>query len=287
VEVTVPKDELARLTKLLHASFPAIAALTPDKRRGAVVAVRVDAPGGPIECIAHYLNQLSQWWVSFTHTPAPIPSLGEIPGVSGSVLTTIFGVFSTVLSILLVMVLTFYFTAEEQSMRRALLTLLPNRYGPDITRMLNNTQRRLGLWLRGQLILSLIIGLLVYIGLSIIGIKYALILALLATLLEVVPFVGPVIAGAVASLLALSMGYSWTVVGLVILLYFVVQQLENNLIVPKILGESVQINPLLIIIAVLVGAKLGGVVGALLGVPVVAIIAEVAKDAWSRRPAED
>ena len=242
------------------------------------------------QVVPGYLNQASQWWNNFTNTPSAVSSFGNFEPfsmVASNLLTTAFGVFSTVVSILLVLVLTFYFTAAENNVRQALQTLLPNRYSSDVTELLSRIQSRLGLWLRGQLILSLLVGCLVYVGLTILGIRYALVLALLAMLLEIVPFIGPVISGVVAALLTLSMGYGWTMVALVVLLYFIVQQLDNNIITPKILGKSVQINPLLVIIAIMIGASLAGIVGALLAVPVAAIISEIAKDVWAHRSADN
>lgn len=233
-----------------------------------------------------YIHQFNQWWVGFTHSTSPLPDLENISqttNIASNLLNTIFGVFSTVLSILMVMVMTFYFTASENSLRRGIMTLLPDKYSPYVTQMLTRVQYRLGMWLRGQLILSILVGALVFVGLTILGVKYALLLALLAAVLEIVPFIGPVIAGAIAAILTLSISQSLPTTLLVIGLYIVVQQLENNLITPKVLGGAIAINPLWVIIAILVGAKIGGVVGALIAVPVVAVLGEILKDVWGKR----
>lgn len=236
-----------------------------------------------------YIHQFNQWWLSFTNTASPLPGIDQLSqaqGLAGNLLSTIFGVFNTVLSLLLVMVMTFYFTASENSVRRSLTAILPEKYATYATQLLSKIQHRLGLWLRGQLILCILVGCLVFIGLIILGVKYALLLAIMAGLLEIVPFVGPVISGAVAALLTLSISHSLIATLLVIILYIVVQQLENNLITPKILGGAININPLWVIIAILIGAKVGGVVGALIAVPVVAVIAEVVKGVWDNRERE-
>lgn len=237
-----------------------------------------------------YINQVNVWWERFTNTQIPIAGLDTLVqsnGLAGNILNTIFGVFSTLLSILLVAVLAIYFTSQENNMRKGLLALLPNKYGPYAIQLLTRIQKRLGMWLRGQIILSLLIGSVVYVGLIILGVKYALLLALLATILEVIPFIGPVLAGAVAVLITLSSGGSFASVLLVVGLYVVVQQAENHFIVPKVLGGAVQINPLLIIIAILIGARVGGIVGALLAVPVAALLAEIAGDVWAKRGVSD
>ena len=128
----------------------------------------------------------------------------------------------------------------------------------------------MGMWLRGQLFLSFIVGLLVYIGLLILGVKYALVLALIAAILEIIPFIGPTIAAIPAILVGLT--DSWIKALVVVILYFVVQQLENHIIVPKVMQKAVGLNPIVVIIVIMVGAKLGGIVGALIAVPVAAAI---------------
>ncbi len=240
-----------------------------------------------VTALPHYVDEVSRWWTSFTGTAAQLPDLGNLAGAqgfAGNLLATVFGVFSAVLATMLVIVLSFYFVAEETSIRKLVSALVPPSSAVDVTQLITRIQGRLGLWLRGQLVLAIIVGALVYVGLAIIGVKYALLLALLAAVMEIVPFVGPTISGAVAVLLVMASGAATPVVLLVVGLYVLVQQLENNVISPKILGSSVEINPLIVIIAVLVGAKVAGVIGALLAVPVAALLAEVAKEVWARRP---
>lgn len=240
--------------------------------------------------LPHYVEDLNRWWSTFTGGGSSLPSIGQISavqGFAGNFLQTVFGVFSTVLATLLVIVLSFYFIAEEASIRKLVGTLVPPSSAVDVAQLITRIQSRLGLWLRGQLLLAIIVGILVYVGLALIGVKYALLLALLAAVMEIVPFVGPTISGAVAVLLVMASGAPTAVVLLVVGLYVLVQQLENNVISPKVLGSSVDVNPLIVIIAVLVGAKVAGVVGALLAVPVAALLAEVAREVWSRRRTAD
>jgi predicted PurR-regulated permease PerM len=111
-----------------------------------------------------------------------------------------------------------------------------------------------------------IIGLATYIGLMLLGIDYALSLALIAGLLEIVPVLGPLIA-AVPALIVASAISPWATVTVVIL-YALIQQAENNLIVPKVMGRAVGFSPLVILIILLVGGKLLGVLGALLAIPI-------------------
>jgi predicted PurR-regulated permease PerM len=133
-------------------------------------------------------------------------------------------------------------------------------------RLWTKIQNRLGNWLRGQLILSLVIFTLTYIGLSILQIKYALVLAMLAGSFELIPYVGPILSSVPAIFLAFVQAPYLAL--FVILLYFIVQQLENSLIVPKVMGRVTGLNPIVVLIAVLIGAKIGGIVGTLMAVPV-------------------
>ena len=136
---------------------------------------------------------------------------------------------------------------------------------------LDSLEAQLGGWVRGQVVLMLTIGLVTYVGLILIGVPYALPLALLAGLLEIVPNVGPTVASIPAIILAyLNLGP--VMAGVTTLFYMVVQQLENNIIVPKIMKENANVNPLVALVIILMGLKLAGVVGALLAVPAYIVI---------------
>jgi predicted PurR-regulated permease PerM len=126
-------------------------------------------------------------------------------------------------------------------------------------------EQQIGGWVRGELALMIIIGLLTYIGLKILGVNYALPLSIIAGLLEIIPNIGPTIALIPAVLVALT---SSPVTALAtVALYFLIQQFENNIIVPKIMQRAVGVKPLIVIIALMTGAKLAGVLGAALAVP--------------------
>jgi predicted PurR-regulated permease PerM len=187
-----------------------------------------------------------------------------------------FSAFGGIVSFVLVLVLTFYMTIDEHVVKRAIRAALPEEYQPFATHALNRTQEKVGVWLQGQLVLSLIIGTLVYIGLSLIGVKYALVLAILAGLLEFVPYVGPILAAIPAVLFGLTQ--SVVLAGLTIVLYVVIQQLENHLIVPAVMKKALGIHPILSISAILIGAQLFGFIGILLAIPVVTVLMVIVQD---------
>ncbi len=134
----------------------------------------------------------------------------------------------------------------------------------------------MGRWLQAQVLLSLIMAAIVGIGLWILGVKYFFLAAIVVGVLEIVPFVGPVVAGALATLMALSQSAT---LGVWTLIFFIVaQQLENHILVPLLIKKLVGLNPVVVIMAILVGAKLGGILGVLLGVPIAAVIDEFLVD---------
>ncbi|OGY93426.1 MAG: hypothetical protein A2406_00745 [Candidatus Komeilibacteria bacterium RIFOXYC1_FULL_37_11] len=195
-------------------------------------------------------------------------NLGKATSGIFSVLGSVFG---GVISLLVVLVITFYLTVEENSIKKFITSVTPIKQQPYISKLIVAIQHRMGFWLRGQLFLSIIIFVLVYIGLLSLGVKYALTLALISGVFEIVPFIGPWIAAIPGVFLAFSQSPSKAL--LVGIMYLVIQQLENNLITPKVMGKSTGLNPLIVLVAIMIGAKLGGVLGALLGVPVALSIA--------------
>ena len=185
-----------------------------------------------------------------------------IPLISG-ILISLFG---GIISFFIILVITFYLVVEEDGMKRFIKSITPTKHQPYVSQLINKMQLKMGHWLRGQLLLSLIIFAMVFVVLSIFGIKYALILALVAGIFEIIPYLGPIMAAIPAVFFAFAQSPSKAL--LVIVIYFLIQRVENDIIVPRVLGKSVGLNPLVVILAILIGAKLGGAVGALLAVPV-------------------
>lgn len=209
-------------------------------------------------------------------------SLSKVAGSIFSGLVTVFGGFASFLSI---MVITFYLTQERNNGKKIIQSLAPAQYQPYLVQLINRISTKLGSWLRGQLLLCFIIFLASYIGLLILNVHYALLLALIAGFLEAIPFIGPVLSAVPA--LFLSFAQSPVRALLVLVLYLVIQQLENNLIVPKVMQRSVGLNPVVIIIAMLIGARLGGIIGVILAIPTAAIIQVFTSDFFGQKKEKD
>ncbi|MDD3887495.1 MAG: AI-2E family transporter [Patescibacteria group bacterium] len=209
----------------------------------------------------------------------------KIGGAASSVYDFFSSLFGGILSIVMIFVLSFYFIVEEGSFKKFIRSIVPFRHRPYVEDLVGRMQLQVGKWLRGQLLLGLIVGVVIYIGLSLMGVKYALVLALVAGILEVVPYIGPVISAIPAVLIASAQ--SPLLALLVVILYFLVQQLENHLLVPKIMQKVVGLNPLVIILVILVAVKLAGVLGAIVAVPAATLISVFLKDMFDERDKKD
>lgn len=220
-------------------------------------------------------------------SPQYLDFLGEIQNILGSfsaylqqasqsIVGLIVSVFGGVFSFVAILVISFYLSVTKKGIETFLGSVVPEKYERYVISLWKRTEIKVGKWLQGQLLLGLIVGLMCYIGLSLLHVKYALLLSLLIMVLELVPMVGPVIAAIPA--VALAFLQSPTLGVWVIVLYIVVQQLENHVLVPLILGRTLNLNPIVVIIALLVGERLAGIPGMILAVPISTIFVEMLDD---------
>ena len=193
-----------------------------------------------------------------------------IGAISGGVIRTFVGFFQNLINIVVLMVISFYLLLERKNLDKYLLHFFGNNAEVAGARIMDKIEKRLGGWVRAEFLLMIVIGLLTFIGLSLLGIDYALPLAILAGFLEIIPSIGPFISAIPSVLVGLLVS---PLMGLAVAaLYFLIQQIENNFIVPQLMAKECGINPLITILALISGFKLGGVVGAILAVPVILLI---------------
>lgn len=210
----------------------------------------------------------------FPYISSDLQSLTQqIAPVGENLVRVTVGVFSNFIAVLTVMTFTFYFLLERRNMQDFLTAFLGAALGEKAFGVMMQIEKRLGAWVLGQLILMAFIGLIVYGGLFFLRVEYALPLAILAGLLEIVPTIGPIVSAIPAILVAL-IGSPLLALS-VLALYVIVQQVENNLLVPMVMRRSVGLPPILTIVALMIGAKFGGVAGAILAVPVLLAIQEI------------
>lgn len=198
--------------------------------------------------------------------------------------STLYGVFGGIFSFFLVLVITFYMVVEEDAMKKLVWSVTPTNHQTYVLGLMNRIQKKIGLWFRGQLVLCLIIFLLTYLGLSILGVNYALVLALIAGITEIIPYLGPILGAIPAVFIAFTQSPMLAV--FVAILYAIVQAVENNILVPKIMQKAVGLNPIISIFVLMIGFKLGGVIGAILAIPLSTAIGVIIKDLFSYRRGE-
>jgi predicted PurR-regulated permease PerM len=201
----------------------------------------------------------------------------------GNLFTTVTGIFSVIFSFFLVLVITFYMVVEENAIKKIIWSFAPEKHQPYIMQLVLRMQKKIGLWLRGQLILSFIIFLLTFIGLKILGVNYALTLALIAGLTEFIPYLGPVLAAIPAVFLSFTQSPMLAI--FVIILYYIIQLVENNIVVPKLMQKVVGLNPIIIIVVLLIGFKIAGIVGAIISIPAATAINVFLRDVFNKRAA--
>ncbi len=194
--------------------------------------------------------------------------------------TGIFQSFSNIISgftfFFITLVITFYMTMEENGSMRLVKALVPKKWHHYALNLMVKIQNIVGGWFKGQLSLSLIIGTMSYISLVIMGVNYSLLLGLLAAITETIPYIGPIIGAVPAIFIAFTQS---PVKGIAVtIMYALIQQMENHFIVPRVMKKSVGLNPIVVIVVIMIGVKVAGFVGALLAVPLAAILQLIATE---------
>ncbi len=204
-----------------------------------------------------------------------------ISPIAGSAFSIVMSVASGVGWVLFIAVISFYMIVDAERIGPFIQHLTPAPYRNEIARLGSKINRTWNAFLRGQIVLCTIIGIATWIAMASIGISYSVALGIIAGVLELIPNVGPVLSSVPAILLALFRGSSYlpmsnlSVAILVALIYVVIQNLENNFLVPRIIGTSVNLHPLIVIIGVLAGAILANILGALLAAPILATLRDI------------
>jgi predicted PurR-regulated permease PerM len=201
---------------------------------------------------------------------------------SGGVVQLLVTFFGGVFSLVLVIVLSFYFVLQDTDIDDFLRLVMPAKHEAYAVNLWRRAQKKIGLWMQGQILLSVIVGVLTYLGLLIVGVPYALLLAVFTAVAEIIPVFGSLIAGAIAVMIGFSSG-GIPIAAVVAGLYIVINQFESNLIYPLIVKKIVGIPPLLVIVALIAGFTLAGFLGVLLSVPVAAVLLEFIHDLDKRK----
>lgn len=205
----------------------------------------------------------------------------SVPEITYGVASATSAIFGGVLNFVLIIVISFYLAVQQSGIENFLRIVTPFKYEEYIIGLWKRSQKKIGRWLQGQILLGILVGIFVFLGLTILGVKYALLLGILSAVFEIIPVFGPVMAAipaiAVASIQSPVLGLS------TLGLYIIVQQFENHLIYPLVVRKTIGVPPLLVIIAIVVGGKLAGIYGIILSVPLAAVLIEFLNDLVERK----
>lgn len=195
---------------------------------------------------------------------------------AGTLFNTTKGIITGFISVITILVISFYLTVEENGMKNVIKHLTPYKSQAYVMRLVAKIQKKMGAWVLGQIILSAVIFGLTYIGLVLLKVDYALVLALFAGLLEIIPYIGPILSAIPTVFFAFLQNPGLAVA--VIVLYVIIQQLENHIVVPVVMSKSVGLNPVIVILGILIGGSLGGFVGAVIAVPLISGVSVFVSD---------
>ena len=195
---------------------------------------------------------------------------------TGGILSRTAGLFGGIASMIFILVISFYLAVAENGIKKFITAVVPEEHHAYVLRLIEKMKIMVGRWVRGQLLVAAIMGVVIGVVLWLAGVKFALVLGVLGGVLEFIPVIGPIIAGLLGTAMALTIS-PWLGLGIFIF-YIVLNQLENHVLIPNIMRKAVGLNPIVVILALLIGYKVAGVVGILLSIPVATIVAVFIRD---------
>lgn len=190
------------------------------------------------------------------------------------------GVSNVVVTIVTAPIILFFLLKDDQKFYDIILAFVPPKWRDDLIAVSSEVNRQVGAYVKGQLMIASAIGILMFIGFTIIGLEYNGVLAVMAAFTSIIPYIGPIITFIPALIIAFFT--SWWMVGKLLIVWMLVQFIEGNIIQPNIMGKQLDIHPLMIIIVLLVAGDLLGLVGLILGVPLYAIIRVLVRYGFQR-----
>ena len=223
----------------------------------------------------------------FGKTPVDIDVKQQIEGFLGGVQESIsvgapnifaflFNLFGGIISFVLVFVISFYLALQKDGIERFIKSIVPVGHQEYAIDLWTRVESRIGKWFQGQLLLALFVGILMFVVLWFMGVKYALTIAFLVGVFEIVPVIGPIIAGLIAFVL-ISFQSPMLAVGAMIA-YLLIEQIQQHIFLPHVMSRAIGLNPIIIIVSLLVAANLIGLWGVILAIPIAVTVSEFVKD---------
>jgi len=247
----------------------------------AIIPPAVDQLKNLAQSLPDYAQKITSLFSSLSTSPVSSGSAvqsasGTLGNIAGTFVESAGSFLGGLTTVFYILVLTLFLLLEEDGIRKFFVSLLPISQKAYVIEVTKKITDKMGAWLTGQVILMAIIGTATTLGLWIIGIPYALVLGIIAFFLEAVPTVGPILAAIPAVIIAY-ISSPWKAV-IVLVFAVLIQQLENQFLVPKIMQKALGISPFVILVALLIGGRLAGVMGLLLAVPTVAVFSVISKE---------
>ncbi len=187
-------------------------------------------------------------------------------------------IFKNIVLAITTVVVSFFLALNREGVENFLKSILPSNQEDYAVNVFHRTRKKIGKWLQGQVILSFIVGFATFLGMKALGVNFSLAIGLLAGLLEIIPYIGLIVAGIVAFLMAVPISVALAIK--VLILFVILHEVESNLLVPIVMKRTVDIHPVVVVFALLAGATLAGFTGFILGIPVAAVFQELIND-WT------
>lgn len=259
-------DQVTSLASQLARALPTVSWLEPFKSKGFAIGAQKLAEGiGSNASIGEVVSG----------------SRSFLTNISTTLFSSVSAFFNGMVHFIVILVISFYLSMQERGIENFLKFVTPDRYEKYVVGLWERVERKIAFWVQGQLLLGLIVGVLVFAGLQIMGVEYSLLLALIAAVFELIPF-GMIFAIIPAvAITAMNSGVATSLI--VLVMYVVIQQIENYLIAPMIVKKVVGISPIVVIISALIGFELIGFFGILLAVPCAVFVVELLEDIANKR----
>jgi predicted PurR-regulated permease PerM len=240
-----------------------------------------------IENLKDWIGNVQDWfgrW-GFGSIGSTPPKTDNVEGLVGTLLANTFkvtaGAVGAVVGLLVVLVIAAYIVIDAEHLGASALTLLPPRQRQHAAELAGPVMERIGGYVRGQLLVSFCVGVILAIGLTLLGVKYALLIGALAAVLNIVPFVGSLVAAVLGILSALNESIALAIG--TTLLFWASNVLEGKVLVPHLVGRATGLHPLAVMVVLLAGAHLAGLIGALVAVPFAAAVWEITKTLYAAK----
>lgn len=237
-----------------------------------IIPILIEQTTGLVKALPNIVQNFTIFGASAVDISSQLKIIEALPNNIANIALSI---FSNLFSMLVIFVITFYLLLERKNFSKYGCALLGDGKCKRVIMVIENLEKRLGSWVNAELLLTTIVGILSYLGYLLLGLKFAVPLAIIAGLLEIVPNIGPIVSAVLAAIVALTISPLTAL--FVLILGIIIQQFENNIIVPKVMKETVGLNPIITIFILAVGALLGGVMGAILAIPVYLTVEVIVK----------